>query len=125
MAILPINPWYRGNPAITLLRIILWLIPAIFVPLGIMLGVALNNRLPTPACVSIIVLLVTSSIAGIGYFQGLLAFQQMRSPRAKRKGELVISTICFVSLQIFIVPTAWLAAYIVFYLAYSLRLLVT
>lgn len=125
MAPLPINPRYRGNPAITLLRIILWLIPALFVPLGVMLGAALNNRLPAPACISVIVLLVISSTAGIGYFQELLASQQMRSPQAKRKRELALSTICFVSLQIFIVPTVWLAAYIVFFLAYSLRLLVT
>lgn len=98
------HPLYRGNPAITILRIFLWLMPAILIPVVIFLGVAANHYLPVPASISLSLLLFVAATAGIGHFEQLLTYQEMRTPPATSKGELVRWTITFVFVQILIAP---------------------
>jgi hypothetical protein len=107
------DPLYRGNPAITILRIFLWLIPAFFMPLGIILCAILGEYLPSAISISITLLLAMAATAGIGLFEELLTFQQMREPPAEPKRELVISVIVFVSLQVVIAPVICFGAILV------------
>jgi hypothetical protein len=101
---------YRGNTAITLLRICLWLIPALFIPIGIFLCVFLGRFLPESASISIALLLTLAATAGIGLFEELLTFQQMIESPNHPKRELVVSTIFFVLLQFVIAPSVCIAA---------------
>jgi len=98
------RPMYRGNPAITILRVFLWLMPALFIPLVALLGAVLSKYLPTPAGICLLLLLFVAATAGIGLFEEMLTFQQMREPPANQKRELAISVIVFVSLQVVLAP---------------------
>jgi hypothetical protein len=98
------RPMYRGNPAITILRVFLWLMPALFIPLVALLGAVLSKYLPTPADICLLLLLFVAATAGIGLFEEMLTFQQMREPPANQKRELAISVIVFVSLQVVLAP---------------------
>jgi hypothetical protein len=98
------RPMYRGNHAITILRVFLWLIPSLFIPLGIVLCVILGEYLPNAASFSITLLLAIAATAGIGLFEQLLIFQQMRQAPAKAQREWVISVTVFVLLQVVIAP---------------------
>lgn len=103
------NPMYRGNPAITILRICLWLMPAIFIPLGVIFYNVLCDFLPDTMGISLALLLILAATAAIGLFEELLTFQQMRQLPNKLKRELVVSSIVFVSLQIIIAPSVCFA----------------
>ena len=98
------RPMYRGNPAITILRVFLWLMPALFIPLVALLGAVLSKYLPTPAGICLLLLLFVAATSGIGLFEEMLTFQQMREPPANQKRELAISVIVFVSLQVVLAP---------------------
>lgn len=105
------SPMYRGNPSITILRLFLWLMPAVFIPVAIFLGAALSNYLPVSACISLSVLLFVAATAGVGLFEQLLTFQEMRMSPAYSgttppysKAELVRWTIIFVFVQIVLAP---------------------
>lgn len=104
------NPSYRGNPAITILRIFLWLMPALFIPLAAWFFVLSSQYLPTPVGISLSILFLITATAGIGYFEELLTIQQMRALPANPKRELLVSTIIFILLQIAIAPTACILA---------------
>lgn len=104
------HPMYRGNPAITILRIFLWLMPAFFIPLVIFLGVTLNRYLPVSACISLSLLLFVTATAGIGLFEQLLTFQEAGTPPPFPKAELVRWTIIFVLVQIVLAPIILAAA---------------
>lgn len=109
------HPSYRGNSAITMLRIFLWLMPAAFMPLLALLGGLLGSLLPSPATIiSLMLILWVIATAGVGFFEESLRFQQMRISLARSKYELVTSTVYFVILQIVIAPTAFIAAVIGF-----------
>jgi hypothetical protein len=109
------HPMYRGNPAITILRIFLWLIPAIVIPVVAYLGGAVTEYLRIPVSISLMLMLliVVAATAGIGLFEELLTFQQMREPPANPKRELVVSVIVFVSLQVVIAPVVCIGAALV------------
>ena len=107
------HPMYRGNPAITILRLFLWLMPAFFIPIGALLFAFVGEYLPTPASISLVLLLMVAATAGIGLFEELLTFQQMREFPANPKRELMISTIVFVSLQVVIAPVICIGAILV------------
>lgn len=107
------RPMYRGNHAITILRIFLWLMPALFIPLVALLGAVLSDYLPTPACISLMVLLMGVATAGIGLFEEALRFQQMRIPPTNAKREWLSSTALFVLFQIVIAPTVCIGAILV------------
>lgn len=107
------RPMYRSNPAITILRLFLWLMPAFFIPLVAMLGGMLSDYLPTPAGIYLMLLLLVAATAGIGLFEELLTFQQMREVPANPKRELVVSIIVFVSLQVVIAPVICIGAVLV------------
>jgi hypothetical protein len=98
------HPMYRGNPAITILRLFLWLMPAVFVPVAIFLGTVLSNVLPVSACISLSLLLFVTATAGIGLFEQLLTFQEARTPPPFPKTELLRWTIIFVLVQIVLAP---------------------
>ncbi len=102
------SPSYRGNAAITILRIFLWLIPALFIPLVALLGGVLSRYLPTPANVSLMLFLMVAATAGIGLFEEAHRFQQMRVPLANAERASVSSTVFFVLLQIIIAPVVCL-----------------
>lgn len=94
----------RGNPAITILRIFLWMIPALFIPLGLLLSDFLSNFLPTPASLSITLLIAVAATAGIGFFEDLLNFQQKRMPPPYGKVRQIRGMIFFVLNQIIVAP---------------------
>jgi hypothetical protein len=108
------RPLYRGNPAITILRIFLWLMPAFLIPLLAVLGGFLSNYLPTPANISLMLLLWFAATAGIGLFEDLLRFQQMRFSHSGAGRELASSTIYFVLLQIVFAPGVFFATIAIF-----------
>jgi hypothetical protein len=98
------RPMYRGNPAITILRAFLWLMPALLIPLIALLGAVLSKYLPAPAGICLMLLLFVATTSGIGLFEEMLSFQQMREPPANQMRELAISVIVFVSLQVVLAP---------------------
>ena len=98
------SPMYRGNPAITILRMFLWLMPAFFVMAVIFLSAALSNYLPLSACISLSLLLFVAATAGVGLFEQFLTFQEARTPPPFPKAELVRWTIIFVLVQIVLAP---------------------
>ena len=104
------RPMYRGNPAITILRVFLWLMPALFIPLIAMLGAVLSKYLPTPAGICLLLLLFVAATAGIGLFEQLLTFQEARTPPPFPKTELLRWTIIFVLVQIVLAPIIFAAA---------------
>jgi hypothetical protein len=118
------HPMYRGNPAITILRLFLWLMPAVFVPVAIFLGTALSNFLPVSACISLSLLLFVTATAGVGLFEQLLTFQEIRmlpptfqamgTPPSYSKGELVRWTGNFVLVQIILAPMILAATLCIF-----------
>lgn len=99
----------RGNPAITILRIFLWLMPALFIPLGLLLSDFISNFLPTPASLSITLLIAVAATAGIGFFEDLLNFQQKRMPPPYGKGRQIRGMIFFVLNQIIVAPFVCIA----------------
>ena len=98
------RPMHRGNHAITILRVFLWLIPALFIPLGIVLCSILGEYLPITASISLTLLLMIGATAGVGLFEESLRFQQMRIPLTASKRLWASSAIFFVLLQIIIAP---------------------
>lgn len=113
-SLLPVMPnsraMYRDNRAITILRIFLWLMPALFIPIGALLYVFLGRYLPSPASISVTLLLMIAATAGIGLFEELLTYQQMREAPNRLERELVVSIIVFVSLQAIIAPAICIGA---------------
>jgi hypothetical protein len=99
------RPLYRGNAAITILRVFLWLMPAFLIPLLAVLGGFLSKYLPAPANISLMLLLWVAATAGIGLFEELLRFQQLRLPLAASKRDQMSSPIVFVLTQIIVAPT--------------------
>ncbi len=87
-----------GSKAITILRVFLWLIPAIILPFGMVLAAALREMWP----VSIVVTL--AAFAGVGYFDQRLSLQQKRIDPSTEKKELIRWTIIFTILQLMIAP---------------------
>jgi hypothetical protein len=80
------------------------LMPALFIPLMALLGAVLSKYLPTPGGICLMLLLFVAATSGIGLFEDMLTFQQMREPPANQKRELAISVIVFVSLQVVLAP---------------------
>ena len=113
------RPMYRGHHAVTILRVFLWLMPALFIPLGIVLCSILGEHLPITASVSLTLLLITGATAGIGLFEESLRFQQMRIPLTASKRLWASSAIFFVLLQIIIAPTIFAVSMVCFAFAAS------
>ena len=107
----PHNP-YRGNKAITILRIFLWLLPAGILIFGIFLGAGLGNFLPQELGIPVAAIFTIAAVAAIGYFDHRLSLQQRRKAPPHEKRELIRWTIIFVLLQIIIAPViAFAVAY--------------
>jgi hypothetical protein len=96
------------NPALSVLRIVLWLLPTIVVPFVIFCVLFIVNKLNTYALNGIICFVSSvCSVAAIGYFDQriLLVQKQLEYTREKDRvnGRVGIFVIC----QIFIIPILW------------------
>jgi predicted PurR-regulated permease PerM len=89
---------FRGNRAIILLRIFLWLIPAIILPLAIYLALWLGGLW----YLSPILLLL--AFTAIGYFDMLLIHQQGRTLSKAKPKRLFAWAITFTVIQLIIAP---------------------
>lgn len=92
------NPAHQGNPAITILRLVLWLLPAIVLPFAILLGGVLYPLWPIGVIVGL------AAFAAIGYFDQRLRLQQDKKDPSTEKRELIRWTVIFVLLQHMIAP---------------------
>ncbi len=92
------KPPQPGNKAITILRIFLWLIPAIILPFAIALGAAIYPLWP------LVVVAGLAAFAAIGYFDQRLSLQQKHIDPSTGKRELIRWTIIFTILQLMIAP---------------------
>ena len=89
-----------GNPAITLLRLILWLVPSIIVPIAFFVSEMITHEW-FAAVIPVFVI-----CSAIGYFDCRLSLQQKRQPHAiMQRKRLIHGTILFNVLQLIIVPT--------------------
>lgn len=77
------QPIRQGNPAITILRFVLWLLPAIVLPLAIALGGAVYPLWPIGVIAGL------AAFAAIGYFDQRLRFQQRQIDPSTEKRELI------------------------------------
>ena len=98
------RPMYRGNHAITILRLFLWLMPALFLPLVALLGAVLGKYLPVSACIGLSFLLFVAATAAVGLFEQLLTFQEAGTPPPFPKAELARWTVIFVLVQVVLAP---------------------
>ena len=94
----PNPPPAPGSQAITILRVILWLVPAFMLPFGIVFSASLGAIWPLGALVTI------AAFAAVGYFDQRLSLQQKRIDPSAEKKELIRWTIIFVVLQAMIAP---------------------
>jgi len=99
-----LRPPYRGNKAITILRIFLWLLPSFFLPLGVLLGVAGAKHFRSGLAMIAALVLTVCAVAAIGYFEHRLALQQKRKVPTSKRRDLALAIIDFVLLQIVITP---------------------
>jgi Cu/Ag efflux pump CusA len=111
----PVNPVgpEPANKALTILRIFLWLMPAIFIPVFALLGAALFDPLTgnnANAAIASCILGITIATAAVGYFDQRIALVQKRIAPPHSKKELARWTAIFVVLQIIIAPTVCFAA---------------
>ncbi len=91
----PTNP---GNKSITLLRVILWLLPAIILPFGLLFAASWRDLWPVASIPTL------AAFAAIGYFDQRLSLQQQRIDPSTKKKHLIRWTIAFTLLQILIAP---------------------
>jgi hypothetical protein len=104
--ITPIRP-ESGNKAFTILRICLWFMPAIFIPVSVVVTSIFfniwteNNNVALAFCI----LGLTIATAAVGYFDQRIALMQKKAAPPHSKTELARWTAIFVGLQIIIAPT--------------------
>jgi hypothetical protein len=108
-------PTHTGNKAITILRIFLWLMPAIFIPAAFLLMMFLDSITRTSDNELLLVISFTLAFvatACIGYFDQRLTLMQKKIPPPHDKKELARWTLIFVLAQIIIAPTVcWAVLY--------------
>lgn len=109
--IIPDQPDPR-NKVITLLRIFLWLMPAIFIPAAFIIALFINNINPITneeiILVSMTILLIVAT-AFVGYFDQRLSLMQKKIPPPHDNKEILRWTVIFVLAQIMIAPTVCFA----------------
>lgn len=106
------RPVERGavgsRPALTVLRIVLWLLPSIMIPvvmtcytfLANMLSIYLFNELITFA-------LSLATVVAIGYFDMRISLFNKQIEYAREKNKTVKRMLIFTLCQIFIMPVMW------------------
>ena len=87
-----------GSKAITLLRVILWLLPAFMLPFLLIFAGSLRDMWPLAVIVGL------AAYAAVGYFDQRLSLQQKRLEPTTEKKHLIRWTIAFTLLQILIAP---------------------
>jgi hypothetical protein len=108
------HPAYRGNRAVTVLRVFLWLMPAFLIPVIVVLGAFLNRYLPAAANIGLMFVLWIAATAGIGFFEELLRSQQMRVAQSSTgRRTAASSAVYFLWLQFVIAPVLLVAALLV------------
>lgn len=99
----PIRP-DPGNRAITILRIFLWLMPAIFIPITAVLIGLFTDLLHSDNGIHLGIIGLMIATAAVGYFDQRLSLMQKKIAPPFDKKELVRWTIIFVLAQIIIAP---------------------
>jgi predicted membrane metal-binding protein len=105
--ITPVRP-ESGNKAFTILRIFLWLMPAIFIPVFAFLAMMAFDPLNSNnanAAMGFGILGIVIASAAVGYFDQRIALMQKKAVPPHSKTELARWTAIFVALQIIIAPT--------------------
>ncbi len=92
------KPPQPGNKAITLLRVILWLLPAFMLPFLLVFAASLRDMWPLAVVVGL------AAFAAVGYFDQRLSLQQKRIEPSTEKKHLIRWTVAFTLLQILIAP---------------------
>jgi hypothetical protein len=109
------TPSYSGNKVIAIMRIFLWLMPAIFIPAAFLLMIFLDSTTRIRGGEFLLVITFTLAFvatACVGYFDQRLALMQKKIPPPHSKKELARWTIIFVLAQIIIAPTlCWSVLY--------------
>ncbi len=112
--ITPIQP-NSGNKAITILRIFLWLMPAIFIPISVIIAAQFVDLIygnDANTALGLCILGIMIATAAVGYFDQRLALMQKKISPPHSKKELARWTIIFVLAQILIAPTVcWSVLY--------------
>ena len=107
------KPPRAGNPAITILRILLWLMPAMFIPVSVVIAGMFTDLLSghdAAAALGFCLLGVVVATAAVGYFDQRIALVQKKIAPPHSKKHMVRSTIIFVLMQTIIAPTVCYAA---------------
>ncbi len=103
----PIRP-ESGNKVFSILRVFLWLMPAIFIPIWIFITAKLsdlfNGNNASPA-LGFFILGLTISTAAVGYLDRRIDLMEKKIAPPHSKTDLVRCTIIFVLAQIVIAPT--------------------
>jgi hypothetical protein len=96
-----------GNKAIAILRIFLWLMPAIFIPIAFFIAIFIYNifhfRYETSLLIGTCSLTIMAT-ACVGYFDQRLKLMQEKASPPYNKKELARWTFVFVLAQILIAP---------------------
>lgn len=109
--ITPIRP-EPVNKALTILRIFLWLMPAIFLPISVVIAGSFFNLFygnNGDAALALCILAVVIATTAVGYFDQRIALMQKRIAPPHSKVELARWTAIFVVLQVIIAPTVCFA----------------
>lgn len=98
----------KTNPALSVLRIVLWLLPTIVVPFVIGLVTMVANLFNAYALIGIISFIsCLCAVAAIGYFDQRILLLQQQLEYAREKDRISGRIGIFVICQIFIIPILW------------------
>ncbi len=105
----PVNRGVVGSkPAFTVLRIVLWLLPTIIVPVVVFGSNFLFRQLNVYMFSNLLCWAISlTAVAALGYFDQRIALQQKGLELAHGNNKITGRVVIFVLCQIFITPVIW------------------
>ncbi len=105
----PVNRGTVGSkPAFTVLRIVLWLLPAIVVPVIGLLSSIIIRQMHAHMFINLLYLVLSLvAVAALGYFDYRIALQQKGLEMTRENKKIIGRIVLFIICQIFITPILW------------------